>query len=714
MKAEWVNKIVTIGKRITMTGRRMARPNMKHIKTSTSDLPIPHLTYSTAWIWVLCVIGLDYISSLAYVPSVAYSVAGPIAPLVIGVVVVVTLFLAVPLFCYTAGRSPHGHGSLGLLERVLPGWRGKFCVVVMLGFIATDLVFTRTFSAADAAEHLIHSPYHPWQHTLDEAALVTDSAKEQLPTEIASLAGPSNTKQLIITIGLIVVGSAFGWLFRKGFDRRIVRIAVVAVGVYILLTAYLVGSGLAYFFDHPELVERWWDGVRAGTWKTTPPEGGMTWPMLILAAVLLFPHVALGLSGYELTLAAMPLVRGKPDDDLIRPRGRINRTRWMLVVSALLMSILLLASTFVTTILIPGDALKTDGRAANRALAYFAHGGPLVDGVDAHSICRTIGPTFGAIYDASTVVVLTLAGLTVLIGTRELIPPYLHRLGMEWTWSRRLGLLMYALTAIKIGVTYFYRADVDAQRGVYLTGVLALFTGASLTAMADVWMRRKAVGWKRPFRISPLFLLASIVFAASLIVVAVRHPAAVRMAGIFVVILLGTSMVTRFFRTRELRFEGFDFESPQSRELFEDLTHHHFPMLVPMQPGGYTLAEKEFAIRTDHRLPEHLPVVFILAELGDPSDFAHRPLISVEKEGDHVVVEITRCTSIPHAIAACALEIAKEGPVPELHFAWSSQNPFTANLNFVLFGQGNVPWMVHELIRTAKIPANRKPRVMIG
>ena len=200
--------------------------------------------------------------------------------------------------------------------------------------------------------------------------------------------------------------------------------------------------------------------------------------------------------------------------------------------------------------------------------------------------------------------------------------------------------------------------------------------------MADVWMRRKAAGWRRPFRISPLFLLASLVFAASLIVVAVRHPAAVRMAGFFVVILLGSSMVTRFFRTRELRFEGFDFADPQSRERFEDLTHNHFPMLVPLQPGGDPLAEKERDIRTDHRLPEHLAVVFILAELGDPSDFAHRPLISVEKEGDHIVVEITRCTSIPHAIAACALEIAKEGPVPEVHFALVGAEPVYGESQF--------------------------------
>jgi hypothetical protein len=378
------------------------------------------------------------------------------------------------------------------------------------------------------------------------------------------------------------------------------------------------------------------------------------------------------------------------------------------------MSVLLLASSLVVTILIPADALRTDGRAQNRALAYLAHGGRLTGDLDPAAAVPFAGPVFGAAYDFATVVVLTLAGVTILIGMREFVPPYLHRLGMDGTWSRRLGLLMYLFTALKIIVTVAFRADVDAQRGAYLTGVLALFTGASLTAVADVWKRRAAAGWRRPFRLSVLFTLSSAVFAASLVAVAVRHPAAVRMAGCFVVVLLGTSMVTRFFRTKEYRFEGFDFADDESRAIFYDLTHHSFPMLIPLAPDAGPPALKERSIRETHRLPEHLPVVYIRAVLGDPSDFTHRPLIAISHEDDRYVVEITRCTSIPHAIAACAIEIASDGPVPEVHFDWSSQNPFTANLNFVLFGQGNVPWMVHELIRIAPVPADRKPRVIVG
>ena len=82
-------------------------------------------------------------------------------------VAAVTLFFALPVYWYVAGRSPHGGGSTALLERIVPGWFGKLLVLVLLSFGAVDLVFTRTFSASAAAEHLIHSPDAEWQRALD-------------------------------------------------------------------------------------------------------------------------------------------------------------------------------------------------------------------------------------------------------------------------------------------------------------------------------------------------------------------------------------------------------------------------------------------------------------------------------------------------------------------------------------------------------------------
>jgi hypothetical protein len=184
----------------------------------------------------------------------------------------------------------------------------------------------------------------------------------------------------------------------------------------------------------------------------------------------------------------------------------------------------------------------------------------------------------------------------------------------------------------------------------------------------------------------------------------------------FVGLTLLISVVARFFRTTELRFRGFAFADDESRRLWEDVVAKDFPVIVPvrsMDMGG-SVAEKEAEMRRYHRLPPEMPILFLQAELSDPSDFYHLPLLRVAREGGRVVAHVTRCASIPHVIAAAALDVAKHGVVPEVHFGWSAENPLTANLHFVLFGHGNVPWMVYELILAANFPADRKPRVMVG
>src|SRR3954464_13786044 len=104
-------------------------PSTSPATTPASPSPAP---LRVAWPWVLCVVGLDYLSSLAYQPSIAFGAAGRAAPLVPVLVALVTLFLALPVYWYIAGRSPHGGGSTALLERLVPGWFGKLLVLVLL------------------------------------------------------------------------------------------------------------------------------------------------------------------------------------------------------------------------------------------------------------------------------------------------------------------------------------------------------------------------------------------------------------------------------------------------------------------------------------------------------------------------------------------------------------------------------------------------------
>jgi hypothetical protein len=135
---------------------------------------------------------------------------------------------------------------------------------------------------------------------------------------------------------------------------------------------------------------------------------------------------------------------------------------------------------------------------------------------------------------------------------------------------------------------------------------------------------------------------------------------------------------------------------------------------VPHRPGRRTAASKEEDIRRVHRLGPELPVVFVEAELGDASDFFHRPYLEARQEDGRIILRITRCASIAHVIAAVGLELSKTERPPEIHFGWSDEGSITANINFLIFGEGNIPWLVRELIRKAEPNPERQPRIVIG
>ena len=57
----------------------------------------------------------------------------------------------------------------------------------------------------------------------------------------------------------------------------------------------------------------------------------------------------------------MPLVKGDPGDDYKNPAGRIRNTRKLLLSAALIMSVMLIASSLVTTLLIAPEKFQAGG-----------------------------------------------------------------------------------------------------------------------------------------------------------------------------------------------------------------------------------------------------------------------------------------------------------------------------------------------------------------
>jgi hypothetical protein len=430
--------------------------------------------------------------------------------------------------------------------------------------------------------------------------------------------------------------------------------------------------------------------------------------------VLLFPELALGLSGFETGVAVMPLIKGEPGDTPAEPHGRVRNTRKLLLTAALVMSAFLIGSSLVTSTLIPPGELASKGvkgKAVDRALAYLAHGETLANGLAGRDVNPLFGDVFGTLYDLSTIAILWFAGASAMAGLLNLVPQYLPRYGMAPEWARAVRPLVLLFTAINLLITWLFDADVPSQGGAYATGVLVLISSACVAALIDTWRHRPGSG----LAVVPWpYLVITLVFLYTTAANVVEKPVGLKIASWFVVAILAASVFSRLRRSRELRFTGWLFVDEQSRFLWDSLKHLEFPVLVPHRPGSRSLASKEETIRREHRLGAEVPIVFLEAETGDPSEFYQTPLMEVKQEDGRFLVRVTRCASIAHAIAAIGLELSRVGEPPEIHFGWSNESPLTANLNFLLFGEGNVPWMVRELIRAAEPDPARQPRIVVG
>lgn len=663
------------------------------------------------WWLVLGLIGVDYFSTLAYLPAIAFHSAGPWAPWAALLVFLVTLFVALPLYAYVLGRSPHGQGATGLIEKTIPGWRAKFLILVLMGFVAADFVVTRSLSTADAAVHVNRNPH--WAAFVDGYAPTAAAVKEALGPGWGSWLAPYWNRQVGVTFALMALAILFWLLLARGFTRGVLWLGTLVTGVYLALNAVLLGGLLGALAGEPALLGRWWDTFPSEAHQTA---AHLEWRGLGLSLFALlifsFPRMALGISGYELSMSLTPLVQGSPDDDPERPRRRIARTRWLLFVAAVVMGLFLCAATLVTALLVPPAAVEDGGPAAHRALAYLAHDGKLANGRSASSLVPFVGEAFGAAYDLATVVILCLAGVSVMISLRDQVPKYLHRMGMELTWAKRFGVLIQVFNLIILLITFVFKADVAAQEWAYATAVQVLLAGAAFAALADLWKRWSGSHW-RPFLALPP-LLAMLFFLATTGMTIWQNWSGVAIASCFVAALLLSSILSRWLRSTELRFQGFTFADSFSLQRWEEMCRIDFQALAPHRPGKYPLAQKNQEIRKKHRLPPEAHLIFIEVAVGDPSDFEHKPLMKIEIEDGLEVIRVSKAVSVAHVLAAIGLEWSRVGRAPEIIFGWSHESPLAANLNFLLLGEGNIPWMVQQLCLKAEPNEERRPRIVIG
>jgi hypothetical protein len=372
----------------------------------------------------------------------------------------------------------------------------------------------------------------------------------------------------------------------------------------------------------------------------------------------------------------MPLIRGgegEDGDSEARPRGRIRNTRKLLTTAALIMSVLLIASSFVTALLIPERVYKDGGPASGRAIAYLAH--------------EHLGNAFGSFYDISTILILWFAGASAMAALLHLIPRYLPRLGMAPHWvaySRPLVLLLFAFNVF---ITLIFRANVEAQGGAYATGVLVLMSSAAIASALSLWKERN-------YRLGLYCWLVTAVFAYTTIANTIERPDGIIIASCIIFFILTISGISRYIRSTELRVAGTTFADTESKSLWESMAGSKVNLVPIRSLDPDTRKDRTAKIRAHYKL--HGPLAFLhVGLLDNRSEFLSPLYIKVTREDSVYLVEASQAVAIANAVAYLSEALHPISIVIGL----SRQNLMRQSIRYFLLGEGEIGLMVYAVLQ---------------
>jgi hypothetical protein len=434
-------------------------------------------------------------------------------------------------------------------------------------------------------------------------------------------------------------------------------------------------AGIHEIVQDPDRLAGWREGLRYHHGD---------WGAVLLFSTLVFPKLALGLSGFETGVSVMPLVKGDPGDGSSPvPHGRIRNTRRLLLAAALIMSTLLLLSSFVTALLVPPEAYAAGGVASGRAIAYLAH--------------RQFGHAFGTIYDLWTIAILWFAGASAMAGLLNLIPRYLPRFGMAPQWTTRHRPLVLLLFGVDIVVTWVFDAEVEAQGGAYATGVLVLMLSAALAVALALW-KEGGASWAPRDRLLNLakslyFWIVTGIFAYTLADNVVVRPDGVIIASVFVTGILACGALSRYLRSTELRVSEITFADAESVGLWRAIVGRKVN-LVP-QSGTSRIDRERKAAEVRRHYAVTGPLAFLHVSLIDNrSEFMSPLRLQIRREGDDFVIEVSGAIAIANTIAYVSELI---DPI-RLFLNLTGQNLMTQAIRYLLWGEGEVGLLVYKIL----------------
>jgi hypothetical protein len=295
-----------------------------------------------------------------------------------------------------------------------------------------------------------------------------------------------------------------------------------------------------------------------------------------------------------------------------------------------------------------------------------------------------------------------------MAGLLNIVPRYLPRYGMAPDWARAMRPLAIVVTAICVVVTILFGASVDAQAGAYATGVLGIMTSATIAVTLSVRRRGNR-------RATIAFGIVSLVFIYTLLNTVIQQPEGIQIAACFIGVIVLISLISRVWRSTELRVSGVKFNET-ARRFVQEASAGTIRIIAnhPDQRNAREYLLKEREQREDNHIPPDEPVLFLEVTIGDASDFA--PVLEVEgEEIEGYRVLKTSSSAVANGIAAVLLAIRDmTGKRPHVYFGWTEGNPLKHLAYYLLFGEGDIAPVTHEVLRQVERNPRRRPAIHVG